>query len=291
MTSKEFPTTAFIGVGTMMEAMVDKAIAGGWPKASLILTHRREDRRAELAGRFGTSVESDNLVAIRAADMIILGVRPQDMSEMLASLRDAFRPDQTLVSIAAGLTVEWLAQRIPQGMTIVRVTPPPTAWISAGVTLISTGSTLDARDKAMIERLVTATCERIEWVPDELMEPITGVALAVTPYTCAVVKTLIETGIEQGCEPDFIRRMIIEGLYATARMLHGGLGGSAEDGIAPEQVIEMVATREGLTWSSLHTMEAYGVFRGIRAGARAMTGRSYELRGETVPNEYMGFHR
>jgi pyrroline-5-carboxylate reductase len=76
----------------------------------------------------------------------------------------------------------------------------------------------------------------------------------------------------------------MEGFQATARLFKEG-------GFTPEQVIDMVATREGLTWSSLHTMEAYNVFRGIRMGARAMTGRSYELRGETVPDEHVGFLR
>ena len=51
----------------------------------------------------------------------------------------------------------------------------------------------------------------------------------------------------------------------------------------------MVATREGLTWSALRTMEAAGVQRGIRAGARAMTGRSYQLRGEAIPEDYRDF--
>ena len=50
--SQELPTVAFIGVGTMMEAMVDKAIEGGW-RASACCTHRRAERRAELAQRFG----------------------------------------------------------------------------------------------------------------------------------------------------------------------------------------------------------------------------------------------
>ena len=97
-----------------------------------------------------------------------------------------------------------------------------------------------------------------------------------------VLKTLIETGIEQGCDEAFIRRMVADGLRATAKLL-------TEGGFQPEQVIEMVATRQGLTWSASHTMETRGVFAGIRAGARAMTGRSYELRGEIVPDEHMGF--
>jgi pyrroline-5-carboxylate reductase len=282
--AETFPTVAFIGVGTMMEAMVDKAIESGWPRERLLLTHRRADRREELAKRFGVSVAEDNLAATRAADMVVLGVRPQEMAGVIETLKPGFSARQTLLSIAAGLTVEWLAALLPKGMTIVRVTPPPTAWVSAGVTLLSGGEGLSDAAKGHIGRLVQSTCERTQWVPDELMEPITGVALALTPYMCALLKTLIATGVEQGCEETFIRNMIMEGLYATARLLREGK-------FTPEQVIDMVATREGLTWSSLHTMEAYGVFRGIRMGARAMTGRSYELRGESVPDEYVGFLR
>ena len=282
--SQELPTAAFIGVGTMMEAMVDKAIAGGWPPARLLLTHRRPERREELAKRFGTPVSGENFETVGKAQMIVLGVRPQEMEGVIADLQPAFRAGQILVSIAAGLTVEWLQARLPAGMTIVRVTPPPTAWVGAGVTLISGGEGLSDSARAHIERLVKSTCDRTQWIPDDMMEPITGVALALTPYTCALLKTLVATGVEQGCDEAFIRGLIMEGIDATVRLFKQG-------GFTPEQVIDMVATREGLTWSSLHTMEAYGVFRGIRMGARAMTGRSYELRGEKVPDEYVGFLR
>ncbi|WP_270933462.1 pyrroline-5-carboxylate reductase family protein [Falsiroseomonas oryzae] len=278
------PATAFIGVGTMMEAMIDKAIAAGWPREKLLPTHRRADRRAELAQRYGLPVGDDNLAAATSAELVVVGVRPQEMPGLLQELAPAFRPSHVLLSIAAGLTVEWLQARLPAGTTVIRVTPPPTAWVSAGVTLFSASEGVTADQRATVEALVEGTCERIEWVPDALMEPITGVALGLTPYTCMVLKTLIETGVEQGCDEAFIRRMVADGLRATAKLL-------SEGGFQPEQVIEMVATRQGLTWSALHTMEVRGVFAGIRAGARAMTGRSYELRGETVPDDHMGFLR
>jgi pyrroline-5-carboxylate reductase len=281
---KDVPIVAFIGVGTMMEAMVDKAIEGGWPRERLLLTHRRSERREELASRFGTPVSGANIETVEKAEMIVLGIRPQEMADVIAGLHVAFRAGQTLISIAAGLTVKWLEARLPAGMTIVRLTPPPTAWASAGVTLISAGEGLSDDAKQHIERLVKSTCDRTQWIPDAMMEPITGVALALTPYSCALLKTLIQTGVEQGCDENFIRGLIMEGFDATARLFKQG-------GFTPEQVIDLVATREGLTRSSLHTMEAYGVFRGIRMGARAMTGRSYELRGEPVPDEYVGFLR
>ncbi len=282
--TESLPVVAFIGVGTMAEAMVDKAIEGGWPRERILMSHRREDRRRELSELYGITVSEDNVATAAKGDVIMVGVRPQELPAMLESLKPAFKAGQTLLSVAAGMTVDWLTPRVAQGMTVVRVTPPPTAWVGAGVTLLSTGVELPAGLKSAIERMVKSTCERMEWIDDALMEPITAMALGLTPYTSMIVKTLIETGIEQGIDPAFARRMVIDGLYATARMLR-------DPRFTPEHVIETVATREGLTWCSLHTMEAYGVFKGIRAGARAMTGRSYEFRGERVPDEYMGFLR
>ncbi|MBM3523318.1 MAG: hypothetical protein FJX57_10205, partial [Alphaproteobacteria bacterium] len=130
MTDK-LPAVAFIGVGTMAEAMVDKAIAGGWPRDRLILTHRRAERRQALAKRFGGSIEEDNLAAAKRADWIVIAVRPQECGDMIASLTPGLRPGQSLLSICAGLTIDWLQARLPQGMRVIRVTPPPTAWVGA----------------------------------------------------------------------------------------------------------------------------------------------------------------
>ena len=278
------PVVAFIGVGSMAEAMVDCALANGWSRDRLLLTHRRENRRAELRQRFGGVIRDDNLAAVKEADAVVLAARPQDFEGMLKTLVPAFRADHLLISIAAGLTIDWFRPRLPEGMQVIRVTPPPTTWVSAGVTLMSADDDVDAVRRSAAERLTRGTCERVQWVPDHLMEPITAMGLALTPYTCFLLMNAVKTGIEQGIDPDFARSFALEGLWAAARLLK-------ESGFTPEEVIEKVATREGLTWASLHTMEAYGVPEGIRAGIRSMTGRSFELRGEEVPPEYQGFSR
>ena len=268
----------------MAQEMVNAAVKSGWPRHRLFLTHRRPERRAELERRFRVKVGDDNLAAVRNSDCIVLAVRPQEFPALLQTLAPAFRSGQTLISIAAGLLVAWLQERLPKGMKVIRVTPPPTAWVSAGVTLMSCDSDVSPSHRRVAERLVKGTCERVEWIPDRLMEPITAIGLALTPYTCFLLDHLVKTGVEQGIDPDYALKFVLEGNWATARLLKNS-------GFSPKQIIEMVATREGLTYASLHTMEAHGVPRGIRAGVRSMTGRSFEFRGEPVPPEFQGFSR
>lgn len=278
------PPTAFIGVGTMMEALIGHAIATGWPRERLLPTHRRAERRAELATRFGLPVGMDNLAAVAAAETVVVGVRPQQMDAVLQELSPALRPGQLLLSIAAGLTLPWLAARVPAGVAVIRLTPPATAPIAAGVALLSAGPEVSAAQRQVAEALAAGSSERREWVPDALMEPITGAAMGLTPYLCLLLRTLADTAVEQGCDEALVRRLLADMLRASTRLL-------TEEGLAPEQVLGLLATHRGLTESALHTMEAHGVARGIRAGARAMTARSFELRGEPVPDGYMGFLR
>ena len=236
--NSSYPLVAFVGVGNMAEAMVERAIAQGWPRDRLRLTHRRPNRRAELEKRFGCEVHADNVAAVRGADAIVLGVRPQQYADLLNTLASAFRPGQTFISIAAALSLKWLHQRLPAGVKVIRVTPPPTALFGMGVALMSAGDDAGEAERRIAERLVRTACERIQWLPDGLTDPTTGVAFGLTPFTCMLVSTLIKAGIEQGLEPEFARRLVMDGMWATARMLHGGR-------ITPEQVIETAATPDG----------------------------------------------
>ncbi len=175
------PVAAFIGVGTMMETLIGHAAASGWPRERLLATHHRAERRAELTARHGVPAGADNAAAARCAGLVVLGVRPQQMEAVLVDLAPALRPGQVVLSIAAGLTLNWLAARLPRGVAVIRATPPPTAAIGAGVALLAAGAEVAPDQRALAELLLAGSGERVEWGPDALMEPITGAVQGLTP--------------------------------------------------------------------------------------------------------------
>jgi pyrroline-5-carboxylate reductase len=281
---QEVPVIAVIGVGTMSEAIVRLALEDGWPRDKFVLTHRRSERRAELERRYGGAVESDNVAAAQKGDAVLVSVRPQQFERMLDELQPALDSDQFFISIAAALDIPWLERHLPKGMAVIRAVPPPTSWIRAGLGFLSANVEATEQQRQVAERLFQPTCERILWLPDELVDAATGIGPAVTPYSCLIIQALIQAGIDQGVPEDLAREVAYEGLLAAGRMICQG-------GYTPDEIIRMVATPEGLTWASLHTMEKYGVPEGIRAGALAMTTRSMELRGEPIPPEMPDFER
>jgi pyrroline-5-carboxylate reductase len=203
---------------------------------------------------------------------------------MLHLFRPALRADQFFISIAAALDIPWLQKRLPSGMGIIRAVPPPTSWIKAGLGFLSANEQATMEQRQVAERLFQSTCERILWLPDEYVDAATGIGPAITPYSCLIMKALLQAGIDQGLPESLVLEVAHEGLVAAGRMIR-------DSGYSPDEIINMVATREGLTWASLHTMQKRHVPEGVRAGALAMTARSIELRGESIPLEMQDFER
>ena len=279
-----FPTIAVIGVGTMSEAVVRLALERGWPRENFILTHRRVERREELAERYGGTIEADNLTAAKKSDGIMLSVRPQEFAGLLTELRPALKAGDIFISIAAALDIPWLERHMPEGVGIIRAVPPPSSWVRAGFGFLSANETATQEQRDIGERLFQPTCEQIRWLPDELVDAATGIGPAITPYSCLMIKELIQAGIDQGIPEDLAREVALEGLAAAGRMIR-------DSGYTPDEIIDMVATREGLTWASLHTMQREGFPESVRAGAFAMTARSIELRDEPIPPHMQDFER
>ena len=83
-------------------------LESGWRSpADLTLTARREERRTELAERYGAPVGLDNAAAAAGAALVIVAVKPQDASALIAEIAPALGSEHTLLSVAAALSTDW----------------------------------------------------------------------------------------------------------------------------------------------------------------------------------------
>ena len=115
-------TTAIFGAGVMGETLLSGLLRSGRAVGDLLITERRPERVSELVERYGVRV-ADNAEAADAADTIVLVVKPQDMGSLLDEIAERVRPGNVVVSLAAGITTEFLESRLPEGSSVVRVMP------------------------------------------------------------------------------------------------------------------------------------------------------------------------
>ena len=95
-------------------------LSSGWREpGEIVVTSRRAERRDALAALYGVEATADNAAAIEGARLVILSVKPQDVVRVLAEITAGVSPEQTLLSVAAGVTTAAIESRLPEGARAV----------------------------------------------------------------------------------------------------------------------------------------------------------------------------
>ena len=133
----------------------------------------------------------NNRPVVSQADVVLLAVKPQKMSEVLAEIRDAIRADALVVSIAAGVTLERLAAGLPPRQRIVRVMPNTPCLIGRGRVRYSLGEYARTADGELVAELLSAVGAAFE-VPETLLDAVTGLSGSGPAFVYSMIEALAD---------------------------------------------------------------------------------------------------
>ncbi|MDO3697803.1 NAD(P)-binding domain-containing protein, partial [Curtobacterium flaccumfaciens] len=150
----DLPRTALLGVGSMSGAVLDGLLAAGLDPATVTLTTKSEASAAAHRERGLDATASDtdpdaNSAAVRGAALVVVGVKPYMIADLLDEVSDDLEPGAVLVSVAVGTTTASMEARVPAGVRIVRALPNTPIGVGHGVTGISAGTSADAEAVAL----------------------------------------------------------------------------------------------------------------------------------------------
>lgn len=117
------PRIAFIGAGNMAASLIGGLRAQGVPAAQIRASDPGAEQRAKIAGEFAIDVVESNAEAVADADVVVLSVKPQAMKAVCQALAPALKPEQLIVSIAAGIPCASLEAWLGQPRPVVRCMP------------------------------------------------------------------------------------------------------------------------------------------------------------------------
>jgi pyrroline-5-carboxylate reductase len=259
---------AILGAGVMGETLLSGLLRAGRSARDVVITERRADRAAELAGKYGVKV-LDNAEAAAAADTVVLGVKPQDIAALLLEIRDVVGPDTLVVSIAAGITAAFVEQRLTEGVPVVRVMPNTPALVDEGMAAISPGSHCDAEHLHRAQALLSATGKVIQ-VPEYHQDAVTAISGSGPAYIFYVVEAMVEAGVLLGLPRMTSTELVVQTLYGAATMLK-------ETGTHPTVLREQVSSPAGTTVAALRQLDDHKVRAAFLTAMEAARNRSREL--------------
>ncbi|MCB1743185.1 MAG: pyrroline-5-carboxylate reductase, partial [Gammaproteobacteria bacterium] len=168
---------AFIGGGNMATSMVGGLIAKGHPGDAIWVTDVDETRLAALQDRFGVRTSKENGPAAARAKTVVLAVKPQVMSDVVAELAPTLREHAPLViSIAAGVREPDIRRWLGHEAAIVRCMPNTPALLGVGASALYANPFVSAVQRSSAQRVLSAAGTTV-WVEQEdLLDAVTAVS-------------------------------------------------------------------------------------------------------------------
>jgi pyrroline-5-carboxylate reductase len=265
-------TIAFIGAGNKGEALIRGLLAGRTIAAShIIATDVRAERRNYLTKTFGVRTIEDNLEAVKAADIVVLAVKPQQVDEVLLGFKWAMNDQKLLISIAAGVTTTRIERQLGERMRVMRVMPNTPALVGAGAAAVARGAHATDDDLATTESILSAVgiCVRVE---EKFIDAVTALSGSGPAYLYYVTEAMIHAGVTAGLERALAKKLAVQTVYGAAKLL-------AESGEEPESLRRKVTSPGGTTEAALKVMAERKLVGIFGEAMKAAEKRSRELSG------------
>jgi pyrroline-5-carboxylate reductase len=263
----------FLGAGNMGEAIIRGLLQTGLvPAASIAAADARGDRLEQIAGQYGIRAAASNRELVRAADLVILAVKPQTMASVLAEIAGAVDRGKLLISVAAGVPVAALRAGLGRPARLIRVMPNTPALVLEGVTAIARAEGLEAGDLELAQELFGAV-GRVVVLDEEALDAVTGLSGSGPAYVAIVIESLADGGVRMGLDRATAMTLAAQTVLGSARLL-------LETGMHPGQLKDMVSSPGGTTIAGIAALEEGGVRRTFISAVERATQRSRELGGK-----------
>ncbi|HOF05857.1 MAG TPA: pyrroline-5-carboxylate reductase [Syntrophales bacterium] len=237
--------------------------------AEVIVADVDKKQRAEIEKNHGVKTTESNRLAVEGAHIIILAVKPQNMAEVLADISGVVDESKLVISIAAGIPVRFIADRLKQGVRIIRTMPNTPALIGEGMTALAAGPAATAEDMETALHIFTAVGKTVV-VKEEQLDAVTGLSGSGPAYAFIMIEALADGGVHMGLSRDTALTLAAQTLLGASRLF---LAGEKH----PGQLKDMVTSPAGTTIAGIRALED-GKLRGtLMAAVEAATRRSQAL--------------
>jgi pyrroline-5-carboxylate reductase len=259
-----------VGAGNMASALVRGLIASGSvTNEGVRASDPNGERLRELTAAHAIVTHTDNHELVVWADIVVLAVKPQALTSVLTEIAPLIRPEQLLISIAAGVPIAAIEAILPAGSRVVRAMPNTAAIVLAGATGVAAGSRATAEDVTSASALFEAV-GRVVVVDESSLDAVTGLSGSGPAYVMMVIEALADGGVKVGLTREAALLLAAQTLYGSAKL-------QLETKEHPARLRDMVASPGGTTIAGIHALESGGLRPALINAVEQATQRSREL--------------
>ena len=260
----------FIGTGNMagaiMGGIIQKQI---FRPEEIIGSDVSEKGRERVREQYGIAVTAENREVAEKAEILILSVKPQFYPEVIAEIRECIKPEQLIITIAPGKTLEWLQEQFGRRVKLVRTMPNTPAMVSEGMTAVCCSEEVTEEELEKVMNILGAF-GKAEIVPERLMDVVVSVSGSSPAYVFILIEAMADAAVADGMPRAQAYAFAAQAVYGSAKMV-------LETGKHPGELKDMVCSPAGTTIEAVRVLEEKGMRSAVIEAMKACTEKSRNL--------------
>lgn len=244
----------FIGLGNMATAMIGgilkKGILGSEDIIGADVFKSAVDKAEE---SFHINIAQNNISVVKESQVIILSVKPQLYETVINEIKEYVTEDKTVITIAAGKTLEWLEGKFQKPTKLVRCMPNTPALILEGSTGVCHNELINESELNDILEILSSFSKAII-VPENLMDVVVGISGSSPAYVFMFIEAMADAAVAEGMPRNLAYEFASQAIMGSAKMV-------LDLKKHPGELKDMVCSPGGTTIQAVKVLEEKG-FRG-----------------------------
>ena len=240
---------AIIGGGNLGTAIAEGLLKSKFCKASEIIITKRQIETLQKLKERGVVVTADNSDAVRNSALLILAVKPYQVSDVLNTFKKELTGKHILVSVVTGVLISEIEGIIQKKIPVFRAMPNTAIAIQESITCLSFANASAVQINYV--KKVFANLGKVTMIDEKLMEAATVLGACGTAFAMRYIRANIQGGIEIGFDAATANLIAAQTVKGAAELL-------LQKGTHPEEEIDKVTTPKGCTIAGLNEMEHNG---------------------------------
>lgn len=263
----------FIGTGNMANAMVRGLVSNFQDiHKNMYVSDKAIDKSKEMAALYNINLCRDNIAVVEEADIIILAVKPNIYGLVLEEIRDYVTENHILVSIAAGISIDFIQEYFHHPMKIVRTMPNTPAFVGEAMTAVTVNNEVTQEELETVLNIFNSI-GKADVIDEKLMDMIPAVSGSSPAYVYMFIEALADGAVLQGMAREKAYQYAAQAVMGAAKMV-------LESGKHPGELKDQVCSPGGTTIEAVYTLEK-NHFRGaIIEAMEACTAKAKKLTGK-----------
>lgn len=258
----------------MASSIIGGLLESGHPVSHISAADPYPASLEKLQSLGAVNVSHDNAEVVANADVIILAVKPQVMAEAAASIAPAVQASGAVtISIAAGVTIASMENRLGPTAAIVRCMPNTPALLGCGASALFANEQVSKEQKEHAQAILSAV-GITSWVDTEIqLDAITALSGSGPAYFFLFIEAMIEAGVTMGLNPQTASAMAIQTALGASRM-------AGESDVDLVELRRRVTSPGGTTERAVESFEADGFRNLVQNAMQAAADRAAEMAQE-----------